>query len=87
MSRRHLGCARCRIRLHASASEIELLEGMCPVCGTSLGLASSGSDVMGFRLFDLTALRDEGSSAPPIAVGRPFPSSQGSSTLPGPLPG
>jgi hypothetical protein len=49
-----------------------LLEGMCPVCGRSLGLASSVSSVMGFRLFDLGVLGDqEEPSAPPDAVGQP----------------
>jgi hypothetical protein len=62
MSRRHLGCLACRIRLHATAPEIELLEGMCPVCGASLKLASSTSDLIGFRLFDLGLLSDEKSS-------------------------
>ena len=59
MSRRHLGCVACRIRLHATAPEIELLEGMCPVCGARLKLASSTSALMGFRLFDLGLLSDE----------------------------
>jgi hypothetical protein len=63
-SRRHLGCARCRIRLHASAAEIELLEGACPVCGASLDI-SSVSSVMGFRLFDLGVFRDQEPNAPP----------------------
>ena len=30
MSTRHLGCVTCRIRLHATAPEVDLLEGMCP---------------------------------------------------------
>jgi hypothetical protein len=62
MSRRHLGCLACRIRLHATAPEIELLEGMCPACGARLKLASSTSDLIGFRLFDLGLLSDEKSS-------------------------
>jgi hypothetical protein len=70
-SPRHLSCPRCRIRLHASAPELDLLLGMCPICGTSLGPAWSGSGVMGFRLLDLDVLRDQESSAPTSAVGRP----------------
>src|SRR5436190_5304026 len=71
MSRRHLGCVACRIRLHASAPEIELLEGMCPVCGARLKLASCVSDLMGFRLFDLGLLSDEESSKQANMLGRP----------------
>ena len=71
MSRRHLGCVACRIRLHATAPEIELLEGMCPVCGARLSLASSACDVMGFRLFDLSVLSDQESSERASVVGRP----------------
>jgi uncharacterized protein YegP (UPF0339 family) len=70
-SPRHLSCPRCRVRLHASANEVDLLLGMCPICDMSLGPASSGSDVMGFRLLDLDVLRDQESSAPPSAVRHP----------------
>jgi hypothetical protein len=62
MSRRHLGCVACRIRLHATAPDIELLEGMCPICDARLELAASASDLMGFRLFDLDVLSDRESS-------------------------
>jgi hypothetical protein len=71
MSRCHLSCVWCRIRLDGSAPEIDLLEGACPICGTSLGQAPSGAGVMGFRLFDLAVLRDQESSEPRNAAGRP----------------
>jgi hypothetical protein len=71
MSRRHLGCVACRIRLHATAPEIELLEGMCPVCGARLKLASCVSDLMGCRLFDLSVLSDQESSEQANVLGRP----------------
>lgn len=64
MSARHLSCTVCRIRLHATAAEIDLLEGRCPVCGARLKLASSVSDLTGFRLFDLAAFSDHESSKP-----------------------
>jgi hypothetical protein len=64
-------CLRCRMRLHASAPELDLLLGMCPICGMSLGRASSGSGVMGFQLFGPRCARDQESSAPPSAVRRP----------------
>jgi hypothetical protein len=71
MSRRHLGCVACRIRLHATAPEIELLEGLCPVCGARLKLASCVSDLTGFRLFDLKVLSDQESSEQANVLGRP----------------
>jgi hypothetical protein len=58
MSSRHLSCVACRIRLHATAPEIDLLEGMCPICEARLKLASSVADVTGFRLFDLAVLSE-----------------------------
>jgi len=71
MAPRHLSCRGCRIRVRGNAPEIDLLEGMCPICGTRLRLASSTSGVMGFRLFDLGPLSDGGLSGAPRAVGRP----------------
>ena len=71
MSTRHLGCVTCRIRLHATAPEVDLLEGMCPVCGARLKLASSVLDLMGFRLFDLSVLSDQESSEQANVLGRP----------------
>jgi len=71
MAPRHLSCADCRIRVRGNAPEIDLLEGTCPICGAGLRLASSTSDVMGFRLFDLGPLSDGGLSGAPGAVGRP----------------
>ncbi len=71
MSSRHLGCAACRIRLHATAPEIDLLEGMCPVCGMKMKLASSVSDLTGFRLFDLSPLSDQEPRERANMLGRP----------------
>lgn len=50
---RHLGCESCRIRLPASAPEVDLLDGMCPLCGEPLRLAARIADVLGFGLFDV----------------------------------
>jgi hypothetical protein len=50
---RHLGCESCRIRLRASAPEVDLLDGMCPLCGEPLRLAARVADVLGFGLFDV----------------------------------
>jgi hypothetical protein len=58
MSRQHLSCPACRIRLRADDPEIALLEGCCPICGDTLNAVSSASNVMGFRCFDLDALSD-----------------------------
>jgi hypothetical protein len=71
MSSRHLGCPGCRIRVRASAPEIGLLEGSCPICGAALRPASSSSGVLGFRSFDLDALSEQGSNDPPSAPGQP----------------
>ena len=62
MSSRHLSCQGCRIRVRASAPEIELLEGSCPICGTKLRAVPFPSGVMGFRSLDLDALSGQGSS-------------------------
>jgi hypothetical protein len=71
MSARHLGCQGCRIRVRASAPEIDLLEGRCPICGATLRAASSTSEVMGFRSFDLDALSEQEPSDPPATPGQP----------------
>jgi hypothetical protein len=73
MSSSHLGCSACRIRVRANAPEIGLLEGCCPICGASLNHATSSSDVLGFRSFDLDALSEHGSSDP--RPRRPAPTS------------
>jgi hypothetical protein len=58
--------------VRASAPEIELLEGSCPICGTKLTAVPFSSSVVGFRSFDLDALSGQGSSdqpptpAPPV---------------------
>jgi hypothetical protein len=71
MSARHLSCQDCRIRVRASAPEIGLLEGSCPICGAKLTAVPFPSGVIGFRSFDLDALSQQGSSAPPPAPGGP----------------
>jgi hypothetical protein len=69
MSSRHLSCEGCRIRVRASAPEIGLLEGRCPICEAKLRAVPFPSGVMGFRSFDLDALSDQGSSdRPPTPV-------------------
>lgn len=62
MSSRHLSCQDCRIRVRASAPEIELLEGRCPICGAKLGTVAFPSGVVGFRAFDLDALSEHRAS-------------------------
>jgi hypothetical protein len=71
MSFRHLSCPVCRIRVRASAPEIGLLEGGCPICGVALRPVSSSSGVLGFRSFDLDALSEQESRDPPSAPGPP----------------
>lgn len=72
MSARHLSCQGCRIRVRASAPEIALLEGSCPICGAKLSAVQFPSGVMGFRSFDLDVLSGQESSdrrrtpAPPV---------------------
>lgn len=66
MSARHLSCEDCRVRFRASAPEIDLLEGDCPICGAKLTAVPFPSGVVGFRSFDLDALsRQESSGLPP----------------------
>jgi len=67
----HLSCPGCRIRVRASAPEIDLLGGRCPLCGATLRAVSSASGVMGFRSFDLDALSEKEPSGPPPAPGKP----------------
>jgi hypothetical protein len=50
---RHLSCDSCRVRLPAGAPEVDLLDGMCPLCGVTLRPASRVADVLGFALFDV----------------------------------
>jgi hypothetical protein len=71
MAVRHLCCVECRIRVRASAPEIDLLEGRCPICGVTLSEVPSALGVMGMRSFDLGVLSDQGPSDPPPAPGRP----------------
>ena len=71
MSSRYLSCQACRIRVRASAPEIELLEGSCPICGAKLRAVPFPSGVMGFRSFDLDALSEQGSSDPPPTPAKP----------------
>ena len=71
MSSRHLSCQDCRIRVRASAPEIELLEGRCPICGAELNAVPFPSGVVGFRSFDLDALSEQGPSDRPRAATQP----------------
>jgi hypothetical protein len=71
MSSPHLSCQDCRIRVRASATEIELLEGSCPICGAELRAVPSPSDVLGFRSFDLDVLAEGASSDRPPAPAQP----------------
>ncbi len=50
---RQLSCKSCRIRLPASAPEVDLLDGMCPLCGTALEPAARVVDVLGYGLYDV----------------------------------
>ena len=72
MSSRHLSCQSCRIRVRASAPEIELLGRRCPLCGAKLNAVPFPSGVMGFRSFDLDALSDQGSSDRAPAPAQPI---------------
>ena len=71
MSSRHLSCQDCRIRVRASAPEIELLEGSCPICGATLEAVPFPSGVMGFRSFDLDVLSEQGSPDRPLVPAEP----------------
>jgi hypothetical protein len=71
MSSRHLSCQGCRIRVRASAPEIDLLEGSCPICGAELTAVPFPSGVIGFRSFDLDALSEQGSSDRPATPAQP----------------
>src|SRR5689334_9369274 len=71
MSPRHLSCQDCRIRVRASAPEIAVLEGSCPICGAKLTAVPFPSGVMGFRSFDLDVLAEGGSSDRPSAPAQP----------------
>jgi hypothetical protein len=71
MSPRHLSCEGCRIRVRASAPEIALLEGSCPICGAKLNAVPSSSGVMGFRSFDLDAFSESGPSERPTTPAQP----------------
>jgi hypothetical protein len=68
MSSRHLSCESCRIRVRASAPEIGLLEGSCPICGAKLKAVPFPSGVLGFRSFDLDVLSEQRSSDVPLAT-------------------
>jgi hypothetical protein len=69
MSTRHLCCADCRIRMLASAPEIDVLEGRCPICEATLSAITSAAGVIGFQSFDLCVLSDQASGDLP--PGRP----------------
>jgi hypothetical protein len=71
MSSRHLSCQDCRIRVRASAAEIELLEGCCPICEAKLSAVPFPSSVLGFRSFDLDVFAEQGSRDRPPALAPP----------------
>lgn len=71
MSSDHLSCQHCRIRVRASAPEVGLLEGRCPICGTDLEAVAFPSGVIGFRSFDLDALAPGAPCDRPSVIGRP----------------
>ena len=71
MSSRHLSCQDCRIRVRASAAEIELLEGCCPICEAKLSAVPFPSGVLGFRSFDLDVFAEQAPSGPPPALAQP----------------
>ena len=71
MSVRYLRCLDCRIRVAATAPEIAVLEGRCPICGAALSAAPSAAGVLGLRSFDLGVLSDQEPSDPPRTPGRP----------------
>src|SRR6185312_8241713 len=64
-----LCCADCRIRMLASAPEIDVLEGRCPICEAALNAITSAAGVVGFQSFDLCVLSDQASGDLP--PGRP----------------
>jgi hypothetical protein len=70
VSSRHLSCERCRIRVRADSTEIGLLEGCCPICETTLTVASCASSVVGFRSFDLDTFSERTSDDQSNAHGR-----------------
>ena len=71
MASPNLSCPGCRIRIRASAQDIGLLAGDCPICGARLREASSASSVMGFRLFDLDGWSEQHASSPPPSPDQP----------------
>jgi hypothetical protein len=64
-------CAGCRIRLRASAPEIELLDGLCPICAAVLQPAEHAANALGFRAFDWDADAQEEPGEPPDTLGPP----------------
>ncbi len=67
----HLACSRCRIRVHATAPAIDLLEARCPICEAPLE-PGPASRAIGLRLFDLDPFSEPGVAAaltqPPAPV-------------------
>ena len=74
MSSRNLSCPACRIRMRADGPDVDirLLEGNCPICAARLTEVSSAASVVGFRLFDLSALADQDVGDPPPTSGEPI---------------
>lgn len=71
MSRQHLSCPACRIRVRADAPEIALLEDRCPICGATLTPVSFASGVIGFRSFNLDELSEQEPHDQPNPPGNP----------------
>jgi hypothetical protein len=71
MSRQHLSCPTCRIRVRATDPQIALLGNRCPICGATLGSVSSAADVMGFRSFDLDEFSEQEPHDQPNPPGNP----------------
>ena len=46
-------CVACRIRLDRAGPEVDLFEGLCPICGIVLEPATVLTEVVGFRRFEL----------------------------------
>ncbi|MDE3070104.1 MAG: hypothetical protein KGJ43_05190 [Acidobacteriota bacterium] len=72
MSIGHLCCRACQVRLRAGATEVDLLDGMCPVCGSTLEPAARAADALGFRSFDWSMIIGEAEGEPAGAAGRPI---------------
>ena len=48
-------CVQCRIRVDGTHSNIELVSGLCPLCGGPLEPVTTLAELVGFRWFDPAA--------------------------------